>query len=443
MRNLALIFTALLFGATNASAVTLDNKVAPRNAYGYNNSFIFVENGITFSVYPDGEFDFYIDQRNNINANVNFGNANITFNSGYNYDPYVQYDDYGAVIQVENVPVYYDHYGRVAQIGGVDVNYYNGRVSRLGGLYVYYNNRGLYSYHRGFINHYNRYYVYSPFHAYFARPALGFSLVFGSPYRRYYTPVRYTYYSPYHHNYRKAYARIGHEHRYYGHQYDKRNSVYRNDNRVAVNNSRRTEAIRSNNSFIGSNATSRSLNTGHRNTVSNRSSEEIRSNNGVNRTNAIARSTSPTNRNTGVNRSEVAKRNAVSSRSFDRKEAPKREVSNVSGSTTNNVTRSTGNTQTRTVASRNDTNKQFNRATVNNGSSRSNANYVKSENKSNTAPQRSATMRSGSNKSTNTPKVATRSSVSKAVSRATSVDTRSSASNGRSSSARSNVRSQK
>jgi hypothetical protein len=110
MRNLIFLFTALVFGTASTMAATVEDKVAIRNAYKYNNSFIFVENGITFSVYPDGEFDFYIDNRVNVGANVNFGSTNITFNSGYDYNPYVQYDDYGAVIQVQNVPVVYFYY---------------------------------------------------------------------------------------------------------------------------------------------------------------------------------------------------------------------------------------------------------------------------------------------------------------------------------------------
>jgi len=134
MRNLVLLFTALILGTTSTMAtVTAEDKVAPRNAYNYSNSFIFVENGITFSVYRDGEFDFFIDNRVNVGANVNFGRTNITFNSGFDYSPFTQYDDYGAVIQVENVPIFYDFYGRVSQIGDVNI-FYNrfGRVNRVG-----------------------------------------------------------------------------------------------------------------------------------------------------------------------------------------------------------------------------------------------------------------------------------------------------------------------
>lgn len=249
MRNLIFIFTALLLGTASTMAATVEDKVAMRNAYKYNNSFIFVENGVTFSVYPDGEFDFYIDNSVNIGANVNFGSTNVTFNSGYDYNPYVQYDDYGAVIQVQNVPVIYDYYGRVNQIGGVNVWYRNGRVRRVGGMSVYYNNRGYYSHYTGYVNVYNQYYTYNPYYSYFVRPAAGYCLVYNNPYRRYYNPVRYTYYRPYQYNHRRAYASAGH---HYDHHknYNGRSKVYRNDKRVVAreNNSRRGDSYKTGNS---------------------------------------------------------------------------------------------------------------------------------------------------------------------------------------------------
>ena len=145
MKNFILLFAALLSGASLAANAV--DKVAPRNAINYGNSFIFVEDGITFSVYPDGEFDFYINNRVNVNAHVGAGPVGITFNSGFNYDPFVQYDDYGAVIQVENVPVFYDYYGRVSQIGNINIWYRNGLAYRIGGMRVFYNPGGVYAYH--------------------------------------------------------------------------------------------------------------------------------------------------------------------------------------------------------------------------------------------------------------------------------------------------------
>ncbi len=123
MKKVVLIIAAVLFSTAHTKAAT---------GLGYGNSFIFVENGVTFSVYPDGEFDFFIDNQVNVGVDARFGNVGVTFNSGFNYNPFVQYDDYGAVIQVENVPIFYDFYGRVSQIGGVDVLYRNNRVRRFG-----------------------------------------------------------------------------------------------------------------------------------------------------------------------------------------------------------------------------------------------------------------------------------------------------------------------
>lgn len=183
---------------------------------GYGNSFIFDEQGVTFSVYPDGEFDFYIEPVVT-GVCINSPVGGYSFNSGYDYSPYVQYDDYGAVIQVENVPVYYDYYGRVTQIGNVDIHYRNRRVQRVGGLVAFYNSYGVYTHCSGFVNVWNPYYVYRPFYAHFARPAVGFCFVSFNPYRRYYTPIRHTYYRPYMAHARPHYGVVGHTYTPSGH----------------------------------------------------------------------------------------------------------------------------------------------------------------------------------------------------------------------------------
>ena len=188
MKKLVLLLAAVVLGIPCIQAETI-NHVATTTNFRHGNSFIFVEGGVTFSVYPDGEFDFYMDNRVNVGVGAQIGNVGVTFNSGFNYNPFVQYDDYGAVIQIENIPIFYDFYGRVSQIGDVDIWYNNGRLRRIGGMHIFYN-RGVFSHYTGFINVYNRRYVYRPFHRFFVRPAVGFCNVYARPYRRYYTPVR-------------------------------------------------------------------------------------------------------------------------------------------------------------------------------------------------------------------------------------------------------------
>jgi len=117
MKNKILIFATFIlvsFGVLATTNTSIYNPYSYTNSYG--SSFTFNEGGITFAIFQNGEFDFYINQRRGVSFGYHRNNINITFNSGYNYDAYVQYDGYGAIIQVENIPIYYDYFGRVTRI---------------------------------------------------------------------------------------------------------------------------------------------------------------------------------------------------------------------------------------------------------------------------------------------------------------------------------------
>ena len=184
MKKILLILAGFLlvggsaFAATATTATTTDHL----NRYyrGYGNSFIFEEQGIEFAIFPDGQFDFNVNQyAPNFGAYANFGGVSISFNTGYSYDAYVQYDDFGAVIQIENVPIFYDYYGRIIQAGNVHITYNNfGRVYRVGGLFVHYNRFNRFSHCTGFINVFNRHYVYRPWHNYYVIPSVNFCILF-------------------------------------------------------------------------------------------------------------------------------------------------------------------------------------------------------------------------------------------------------------------------
>lgn len=182
-------------------AISFSSKATSENTQNHyitnnDNSYIFVENNVEFSIFPDGQFDFvYVGGHSGTEVSVSVGspNVNISFNSGHDYDMFVQYDDYGAVIQIEDIPIYYDSYGRITQVGSVDIRYNNRRIVRVGGLNLHYNNYGYYSYSSGYINQWNRYYVYRPWHIFYARPFYSHCVVYDYAYRNHYTPIRYSY----------------------------------------------------------------------------------------------------------------------------------------------------------------------------------------------------------------------------------------------------------
>lgn len=192
MRKIILLFI-VLFSFSISFAKNKSDGYTNFKKSNYGESYTFVERGITFSVFQNGEFDFYIAPRGQASANLNLGAVNISYNSGYNYDAYVQYDDYGAIVQIESLPIYYDYYGRVNRVGSIRIGYNTNRLVRIGNLNVYYNNYGYRTHYSGYINHYNRYYTYQPYHDYFVRPHYAQSIISHNPYRQYYSAERYYY----------------------------------------------------------------------------------------------------------------------------------------------------------------------------------------------------------------------------------------------------------
>ncbi|WP_339623893.1 hypothetical protein [uncultured Winogradskyella sp.] len=206
MRKVLFLFASLMLVNITATATTntIEGETSIMNSVrGYGNSFIFNEAGIEFSVFADGQFDFYIPNYGpNVNVGINNPNFSISFNSGFDYNPYLQYDSFGAIIQIENTPVFYDFFGRVNQVGNIFINYNGfGRINRIGGLNIHYRNNVFWRYD-GFINNFNRGYVYRPWHRFYGVPQANFCIVNLNPYRQFYTPVRHIYYRPYRNNVR-------------------------------------------------------------------------------------------------------------------------------------------------------------------------------------------------------------------------------------------------
>lgn len=213
MKKVYLLFALLVVGLSAKAAPNAATDL--RNPFGYGDAFIFTEGGVEFAVFPNGEFDFYFNPRSVVPG---FGRNNpFSFNGGYNYDPFVQYDDYGAVIQIERVPIYYDYFGRITRAGRVQIGYNHfGMVNRIGNLFLRYDPYDHYTGYSGYINSHNRFYTFRPWHEFYRRPAVNYTVVYDQPYRRYYVPQRMNYgrYKKYykqnsHTNFRRSYYTPG------------------------------------------------------------------------------------------------------------------------------------------------------------------------------------------------------------------------------------------
>jgi hypothetical protein len=303
--------------------------------YASENAINFVENGITFSIFKNGEFDFYLNSRTKgVTLNYNGPNASISFNAGYNYEAYVQYDQFGAVIQIENTPVYYDQFGRISQVGIININYNHGRLMRVGGLYLHYNFYGNYAYNTGYINHYNRNYIYHAYHNWFIRPYATYSIVRMAPYRHHYKPHRYQYYNDHryaykhktYHNGRDADKRRTYHKKYNNDRQHKKNYVS-NDYRRKESSARRLTSSSGNRYSAKNKSKHGSYNKMNSNTNTNKRTTGLRPN---------SNSTSQQGRKSAVSMSNYKPRSRASSQY---RQAPKRAaVKQNERSRTNKVT---------------------------------------------------------------------------------------------------------
>lgn len=170
MKTLVLLFAGILFSINSVTALDLNaNSTDTPKHYRYVQPVTFVENGIEFSIFPDGNFDFdflYNDayynsnsRRSSINASYNGPRVSINYTSTSPNRNYISRDRNGTIRVIGNVPINYDRAGNVTQIGSVFIGYGRGRnttLNQVGGLTVNYNNWGQIVSTRGYINAHNR-----------------------------------------------------------------------------------------------------------------------------------------------------------------------------------------------------------------------------------------------------------------------------------------------
>lgn len=114
------------------------------------NPIEFTERGITFYVFPDGQFDFnttpsygeiYYKPARNSSVNKTFGAPATLRNS--NRGVRIEHDEMGRVRRLGNVFINYDGYDRIKRIGSVYMTYNRFALAQIGGLRIIYNRRGM------------------------------------------------------------------------------------------------------------------------------------------------------------------------------------------------------------------------------------------------------------------------------------------------------------
>lgn len=138
-----LLVVSLALAAEKNTFSGFDRNVASADYFMEAEPIVFIERGIEFFVFFNGDFDFNTrpeDSQGGIFYRRGGTRRNSTVNM--NYGVRIEHDSFGRVRRVGNTFINYDNRNRVSRIGSVFMRYNRFALTRIGGMQIVYNNRG-------------------------------------------------------------------------------------------------------------------------------------------------------------------------------------------------------------------------------------------------------------------------------------------------------------
>lgn len=146
MKKTTLFAICFLIGSWVTAQVSTINETQRRGAtIQFNNDepFVFMERGIEFYVFQNGDFDFntrpFDTQSTFIFRRGNTARPQVAVNYGVRID----HDSFGRVRRIGNTFINYDAFNRVNRIGGVFIRYNRFGINQIGGMSIMYNRNGM------------------------------------------------------------------------------------------------------------------------------------------------------------------------------------------------------------------------------------------------------------------------------------------------------------
>lgn len=148
MKKITLLVASFLISLSVANAANEKTAEVSLNRYSFDEPISFIERGIEFFVFPNGDFDFNSrpqDSHGSTYYYKNAGKRGTEIARGampINYGVIIEHDSFGRVRRVGNVFINYDFNDRVNRIGSVYMRYNRFALTQVGGLFIEYNRFG-------------------------------------------------------------------------------------------------------------------------------------------------------------------------------------------------------------------------------------------------------------------------------------------------------------
>ena len=147
MKKITLLVASILLvgSVANASEVIKKSGEEKRTRYSFDEPISFMERGIEFFVFPNGEFDFNTrpeDSEGDYFYKTAGKRGNKQEQRPTNYGTRIEHDSFGRVRRIGNTFINYDNRDRVSRIGSVYMRYNRIALTQIGGMRIIYNRRG-------------------------------------------------------------------------------------------------------------------------------------------------------------------------------------------------------------------------------------------------------------------------------------------------------------
>jgi hypothetical protein len=147
MKTITLLVASIFMMANAATANEVTRFTLNTTNFSFEEPISFIERGIEFFVFPNGDFDFNTrphDSQGDFYYRTAGRKAtgNSASRRAVNYGVRIEHDSFGRVRRVGNTFINYDYNDRVYRIGSVYMRYNRFTLSQIGGLKIIYNRRG-------------------------------------------------------------------------------------------------------------------------------------------------------------------------------------------------------------------------------------------------------------------------------------------------------------
>lgn len=147
MKTITLLASMVLMSGTVLATTTTSTQFTEtyNNCFSMEEPITFMERGIEFFVFPNGDFDFNT-RPDDVAGSYYFRKANTKETARgsrpVNYGVLIEFDSFGRVRRVGNTFINYDSRDRVNRIGSVFMSYNRFALTQIGGLRIIYNRFG-------------------------------------------------------------------------------------------------------------------------------------------------------------------------------------------------------------------------------------------------------------------------------------------------------------